>query len=484
MWAMSCIKLSDSSRKPRSPILTPTFYEMAESLMHQVITMCKGYQCKQLCNEPEYLILESNRTPSTNMKLEPEYFALSVNYDFMEPIARGKIRGWDMRANYGKVAEELVKKYAEDRKIPTRFLPYLSEKVYNVSDMFYREAPLSPPLESQERERYIDCLGSSIVPLNTDSEPGFRAGDFLDSMGLLRLRGWPTFMRSSEFSEFTLWSLLANPSTRNIGMKETKASIEAAFKKGLDVDAYRLVGRVEHDLLDLAKAMESKSKYRLHYADPNSLELMCKLELNYLVRLPGLATALRTTTRKNPDPIYIPRRDAHHEPHFLGNMLTLTWNTMELEIGLGKYPNLSIEIFEGLPTFRGTIMGDTEIIFMAMPPMAPGVISKGLYVTGHEFVSLARDRDIRMTKLKDKLDSQEQIKDFIRMCKDKIKGLTDVCSNLQPGLQERTAKMIGDLCLQSNVIPRPEARDALARAIFEDCYDLQPLYEVSGAQKT
>ena len=287
-------------------------------------------------------------------------------------------------------------------------------------------------------------------------------------------------MRQSEFSEFTLWSLLANPRNCNVGMSETRAAIIEAFKRGFSVDVYRLVGRVESDLLSLARAMRSRSKYKLHFADLTSLEYMCELELEWLARLPGLSTALRTTTRKNPDPIYIPRRDSHHEPHFLGNMLTLTWNVMELAKESKEYPNLSIEVYEGLPTFRGTILGDTDIIFMAMPPMSPGVLSKGFYATSSEFVSLAKNTDIRRTKLRDELDSKERTRSFVRMCKDKIERLVDLCSGLEPGLQESTVKMVGDLCLQTDIVPTTEEKNRLKRAIFEDCYDLQPLYEVSN----
>ena len=244
------------------------------------------------------------------------------------------------------------------------------------------------------------------------------------------------------------------------------------------MDVYRLVGRVEFQLLSLAKTMGSKSKYTLHFADPTSLESMCKYELQWLMKLPGLATALRTTTRKNPDPIYVPRRDVRHEPHFLGDMLILTWNVMELEKEFAKYPNLSIEAHNGLPTFRGTIMGDTEIIFMAMPQMSPGVLSKGFYASAPEFVSIAKDTDIRTFKSKDKLDSQERIRSFIEMCKERIRSLVDICSDLEPGLSEGTVNMVANLCLQSDRIPTIEEKNGLARAIFENCYDLQPLYEI------
>lgn len=395
----------------------------------------------------------------------------------MEPITRGKIKGWDMRANYGRAEKEKIEQYAKKKAIPTRFLPYFERQVYNVSNMFYKDAPLSPPIEPQERRVYYDWLGSSIIPLNTDSESTFRAGDFLDAVNLVRRRGWPVFMRQSEFSQFSLWSLLANPRNCNIGMPETKAAIIRAFEIGLNVDVYRLVGRVESDLLRLARTMRSKSEYRLHFADLASLEYMCKLELEWLARLPGLSTALRTTTRKNPDPIYVLRRDGRHEPHFLGNMLTLTWNVMELAKESKEYPNLAIEVYEGLPTFRGTILGDTEIIFMAMPPMSPGVLSKGFYATNSEFVSLAKDTDIRRTKLRDELDSPERTKSFVRMCKGKIEKLVDLCFHLEPGLRESTVNMVDNLCLQTDMVPTTEKKNKLKRAIFEDCYDLQPLYE-------
>lgn len=411
------------------------------------------------------------------MSFEPEYFALSVNYDFMEPIARGKIRGWDMRANYGRAEKGKIEQYAREKVIPARFLPYFERQVYDVSNMFYREAPLSPPIEREEKRAYYDHLGSNIIPLNTDSESTFRAGDFLDAVNLVRLRGWPVFMCQPEFSEFTLWSLLGNPRNCNIGMAETGAAIIKAFEKGLDVDVYRLVGRVESDLLHLARTKGSSSKYRLHFADLASLEYMCKLELEWLSRLPGLSTALRTTTRENPDPIYIPRRDGHHEPHFLGNMLTLTWNVMELVKESEEYANLSIEVFEGLPTFRGTILGDADIIFMAMPAGSPGVLSKGFYATSPEFVSLARDTDIRRLKPRDRLDSPEQTNSFIGLCKEKIEKLVGLCASLEPGLRESTVSMIRNLCLQADVIPTTEKMNMLKRTIFEDCYDLQPLYE-------
>jgi len=152
---------------------------------------------------------------------------------------------------------------------------------------------------------------------------------------------------------------------------------------------------------------------------------------------------------------------------------------MELVKESKEYPNLSIEVYEGLPTFRGTILGDTDIIFMAMPPMSPGVLSKGFYATNSEFVSLAKDTDIRRTKLRDELDSPERTESFVRMCKDKIEELVDLCSGLEPGLLENTVKMIANLCLQTDTVPPTEEKNNLKRAIFEDCYDLQPLYEVT-----
>ena len=165
------------------------------------------------------------------MVSEPEYFALSVNYDFMEPITRGRIKGWDMRANYGRAEREKIERYAKDKEIPPQFLPYLQDQIYNVSDMFYNGTPLSPPIEPQEKKTYLDQLGGSIIPLNTDSESTFRAGDFQDAIDLVRRRGWPLFMQRSEFSEFTLWSLLANPRHCNIGMRETEDSIKEAFRR-------------------------------------------------------------------------------------------------------------------------------------------------------------------------------------------------------------------------------------------------------------